>query len=76
MTTTRTPLDVMEPEAREDLPAHASPSRVAFPAGAGLFGGHQYADRFWVIEGFRCRAVGVEVVAAVIARRVPPRPAP
>ncbi|MFF8603099.1 cyclic nucleotide-binding domain-containing protein [Streptomyces sp. NPDC015232] len=48
MTTTRTLLNELAPEARDRLLEHARP--VHFPAGTCIFRERQHADRFWLIE--------------------------
>lgn len=48
MSTMRTLLDEMTPEACEALLAHSR--RVDFPAGTRIFEERRRADRFWIIE--------------------------
>ncbi|WP_128978446.1 cyclic nucleotide-binding domain-containing protein [Streptomyces roseicoloratus] len=51
MTTTRTLLNELAPEARDRLLEHSRP--VRFPAGTRIFRERQHADRFWIIESGR-----------------------
>ncbi|MCX2180080.1 cyclic nucleotide-binding domain-containing protein [Streptomyces sp. SKN60] len=48
MSTTRTLLNELAPEARDQLLEHSRP--VRFPAGTRIFHERQHADRFWIIE--------------------------
>ncbi|MER5958565.1 Crp/Fnr family transcriptional regulator [Streptomyces sp. NPDC056121] len=48
MTTMRTLLSEMSPDAREALLARSH--RVDFPSGTRIFDEHRCADRFWIIE--------------------------
>ncbi|MFB9557150.1 cyclic nucleotide-binding domain-containing protein [Streptomyces roseoviridis] len=48
MTTTRTLLNELAPEARRRLLEHSRP--VRFPAGTRIFRERQHADHFWIIE--------------------------
>ncbi|MFE7888506.1 cyclic nucleotide-binding domain-containing protein, partial [Streptomyces sp. NPDC057411] len=48
MTTTRTLLNELAPEAGDRLLEHSHP--VRFPVGTRIFDQRQQADRFWIIE--------------------------
>ncbi|MFI8521208.1 cyclic nucleotide-binding domain-containing protein [Streptomyces sp. NPDC085481] len=51
MTTTRTLLNDLAPEARDQLLEHSRP--VHFAAGTRIFRERQHADRFWILESGR-----------------------
>ncbi|MGW5782323.1 cyclic nucleotide-binding domain-containing protein [Streptomyces sp. NPDC003863] len=51
MSTTRTLLNELAPEARDQLLERSRP--VRFPAGTHIFHERQHADRFWIIESGR-----------------------
>ncbi|WP_328946446.1 hypothetical protein OG259_38270 [Streptomyces sp. NBC_00250] len=65
MSTTRTPLDEVAPEARDRLLEHARPA--AFPAGTRVFREPQHADRLLRAARRRC-----DTVAATRTNAEPP----